>query len=225
LRRTFVSLLLCLAPLAARADALRLVAPASGATLRGGAFATLQWSATSLPAEAEEWEAFLSIDGGRYYAFRITPHLDIARRSFTWSVPNVDARDARILIRTGDEEHESHLALPGSFTIVHDARAPLALPRVATSGHAEGARDGEADVVAWADGEASVQSAVHLPDAALRAVAIDRDDETVAAPKSLRRGVAIELAFVHRVAARTRVVIAPQLPPSDLLLICSRLNV
>src|SRR5437763_15141390 len=73
----------------ARAESLRVVAPANGATLRGGSFAELRWTAANVPAAAEEWEAFLSIDGGRYYAFRVTPHLDIQLRSFTFIVPNV----------------------------------------------------------------------------------------------------------------------------------------
>src|ERR1051326_1470417 len=72
-----------------------LLAPAlhAATTLRGGSFATIERPA-ALPANAEEWEAFLSLDGGAYYAFRITPHLDVARRTFTWVVPNVDTTRA-----------------------------------------------------------------------------------------------------------------------------------
>src|SRR6476661_1831838 len=66
----------------ARAESLRVVAPANGATLRGGSFAELRWTSARLPSDAEEWEAFLSVDGGKYYAFRVTPHLDIKLRSF-----------------------------------------------------------------------------------------------------------------------------------------------
>src|SRR6187549_1402423 len=101
----------------ARADSLHLLAPEAGTTLRGGSFAELRWSAPQLPAAAEEWEAFLSIDGGTYYAFRVTPHLEIDLRHFTFIVPNVDTRDARILIRVGDEKRETHFELPGSFSI------------------------------------------------------------------------------------------------------------
>src|SRR5213078_5250079 len=106
-----------------------LFAPAlhAGTVLRGGSFATIEWSATVLPADAEEWEAFLSLDGGTYYAFRITPHLDIARRQFAWLVPNVDTKNARILVRTGDERRETLHELPARFEIVHDAHA--AVPR------------------------------------------------------------------------------------------------
>jgi hypothetical protein len=136
----------------ARAEAVRLVAPASGVTLRGGSFAELRWSAAQLPASSEEWEAFLSIDGGKYYAFRVTPHLDIALRRFTFVVPNVDTRDARILIRTGNEVHESHFESRGAFSIVRDPGAEQGLPRVLQFGRGEAARDGDPAVLVWAEG-------------------------------------------------------------------------
>ena len=117
----------------ARAESLRVVAPANGATLRGGSFAELRWTSAQLPPAAEEWEAFLSIDGGKYYAFRVTPHLDIQLRSFTFVVPNVDTRNARILIRTGDEVHELHFESRDSFSIVRDAKAEAGAPARAAS--------------------------------------------------------------------------------------------
>jgi hypothetical protein len=136
----------------ASADSLRLLAPADGATLRGGSFAELHWSAGQLPAPAEEWEAFLSIDGGKYYAFRVTPHLDIDRQRFTFIVPNVDTHDARILIRTGDEVHEAHFESRGSFTIVRDPSAEQTAPRLLQLGRGEAARDGDPAVLSWTDG-------------------------------------------------------------------------
>src|SRR5438105_7851086 len=93
---------------AAAAHATEISAPRGGETLHGGSFAQLTWSGGHLPANAEEWEAFLSIDGGAHYAFRITPHLNLSLRSVTWTVPNIDARDAKILIRVGDEKDEHH---------------------------------------------------------------------------------------------------------------------
>ena len=130
----------------AHADALRVVAPANGATLRGGSFAELRWSAAKLPAPAEEWEAFLSIDGGTYYAFRVTPHLDIDLHRFTFIVPNVDTRDARILIRTGNEVHETRFESRGSFTIVRDAKAAVVLGGVTEEAQpADGGKSYQAD--------------------------------------------------------------------------------
>src|SRR6185436_14051897 len=94
--------------LSARADVRAVLdAPRAGEVLRGGATATLAWSAaSSLPPFVEEWEAFLSVDGGRYYGYRITPHLEIDRRRFTFEVPNVETESARILLRAGDERRE-----------------------------------------------------------------------------------------------------------------------
>jgi hypothetical protein len=137
------------------AAALQIVEPRAGAVLRGGSFATLQWSAATLPPGAEEWEAFLSLDGGAYYAVRITPHLDVARRQFSWLVPNVDTRQARILIRTGDERRETLFELPATFAIVRDARAALPRGTLAPAAHAEAAREGDPGVVAWTDGDRS----------------------------------------------------------------------
>jgi hypothetical protein len=136
----------------AHADAVRLVAPAAGATLRGGSFVELRWSAAQLPPLAEEWEAFLSVNGGKYYAFRVTPHLDIDLQSFTFAVPNVETHEARILIRTGDEVHETYFESGGSFSITRDAHADAILPAVAHTGGGESARDGDPAVLAWASG-------------------------------------------------------------------------
>ena len=120
-------------------------------TLRGGSFATIERPA-ALPSGAEEWEAFLSLDGGRYYAFRITPHLDVARREFAWLVPNVDTTSARILIRAGDERHETLIELPAAFAIRRDARA--AVPRATlVPGRGEAARAGDPAVAMWTDGD------------------------------------------------------------------------
>ena len=139
----------------ARGDSLRLVAPADGVTLRGGSFAELRWSATQLPPATEEWEGFLSIDGGKYYAFRITPHLDINLQRFTFIVPNVDTHVARILIRTGNEVHESHFESRGTFSIVRDPNAELIVPRLLQFGRGEAARDGDPAVLSWTEGTRS----------------------------------------------------------------------
>ncbi|HEV7425529.1 MAG TPA: hypothetical protein VGQ46_04110 [Thermoanaerobaculia bacterium] len=152
--RRRVSLVVALLAFAsfARAESLRVVAPANGATLRGGSFAELRWTCAGLPPASEEWEAFLSVDGGKYYAFRVTPHLDINLRSFTFLVPNVDTSNARILIRTGDEVHELHFESRDSFSIVRDAKAEQPLPLVLHSSGGEAAREGDPAVLAWADG-------------------------------------------------------------------------
>jgi hypothetical protein len=132
---------------------LRLLAPADGTELAGGASATLEWRETApLPAHVEEWEAFLSVDGGHYYALRITPHLDRDLRRFTFTVPNVASDDARILLRFGDEERETEVELPVQLRIRFDPLAPRAWP-VFEEEEGESAREGEEPVHAWLAGE------------------------------------------------------------------------
>jgi hypothetical protein len=143
MRRTFLLIALLCAP-----------ALQAGTVLRGGAFSTIERPA-ALPANAEEWEAFLSFDGGRYYAVRITPHLDVARRQFTWVVPNVETGNARILIRAGDERRETLYELPERFSIVRDARAALPRRGIVPAANGEAARAGDPGVVAWTDGDRS----------------------------------------------------------------------
>jgi hypothetical protein len=144
-----------LAALSARAEVRAVLhAPQDGEILRGGGQATVSWSAPQLPAFVEEWEAFLSVDGGKYYAYRITPHLDANRRQFTFEVPNVESEDARILIRAGDERGEIELRTPQTFVIRQDqARALAAAPvELIEARRGEPARPGDRGVIGWIDG-------------------------------------------------------------------------
>lgn len=222
--------LLALAPFA-RADSLQLIAPADGATLRGGSFAELRWSATQLPASAEEWEAFLSIDGGKYYGFRVTPHLDIDLQRFTFIVPNVDTRDARILIRTGDEVHETHFETRCSFSIVRDAGAEQAVPGLLQFGRGEAAREGDPAVLSWTDGardgsSTSQQSSTTVPSPSLgwlRTVATDAPAVSVSPGN---RVWAPSMANTRRSAYNRQPRKAEPLSLSaDLLLVCRRRNI
>lgn len=135
------------------ATLVRVVAPADDTALTGGSSATIEWVETApLPAEVEEWEAFLSVDGGRYYAARLTPHLDRDIRRFTVTVPNVTSHDARILLRFGDEERETEVELPLRLTIRFDPAAPRAPVDIAEE-EGEAAREGDEPVAEWLDGE------------------------------------------------------------------------
>lgn len=116
-RRFLLAAAVALAAIPAFAD-LTLIAPRKGERLEGGREATLIWSSDSIPANATEWEAFLSVDGGEYYAVRITPHLDAGIRSVRWRVPNVGTTRARLMFRVGDEEDEHVIVLPQTFSIV-----------------------------------------------------------------------------------------------------------
>ena len=118
----------------ARAESLRVVAPANGATLRGGSFAELRWTAAQLPPSAEEWEAFLSVDGGKYYAFRVTPHLDIELRQL--HVRRPERRHAQCAHSDPHRRRSARDAFrePRSFSIVRDAKAEQPLPRLSAVG-------------------------------------------------------------------------------------------
>jgi hypothetical protein len=137
-----------------------LVAPWAGATLAAGSMAELEWTPGERFAElrdVEEWEAFLSLDGGATYPVRITPHLDQDLRRIRFQVPPLPARDVRILLRFGDETRETAVELPERFAI---AASPGLLPAVgrtlplARSAFAPGepALPGHAGVVAWVEG-------------------------------------------------------------------------
>ena len=147
--RSILALTALLTTLAARGD-VRLIEPRDGAQLAGGSIVTLEWSGDA-PAGAEEWEAFLSVDGGAYFAARVTPHLDARIRSFTFEVPNVTARDGRILLRFGDEEREQEVEIDSHFSIRFDPGA--ARLRVATAvEEGEPARPGARGVAMWVTG-------------------------------------------------------------------------
>ncbi|HEX9942651.1 MAG TPA: hypothetical protein VGG03_11575 [Thermoanaerobaculia bacterium] len=147
-----------LAPVQARGteDPIQLVAPRAGATLLAGSTAELEWEALEPFARlsgVEEWEAFLSFDGGATYPVRITPHLDRDLRRVRWQVPGVPTSAARLLLRFGDERRETFLELPQRFSII---AAPgmerfFTLASVAPA-PGEPALPGHAGVVAWVEG-------------------------------------------------------------------------
>jgi hypothetical protein len=139
---------------------IHLLAPWAGATLEAGSTAELEWTPGERFAElrdVQEWEAFLSLDGGATYPVRITPHLDQDLRRIRFQVPLLPARDARILLRFGDETRETAVELPERFAI---AASPGLLPALggalplARSAFAPGepALPGHAGVVAWVEG-------------------------------------------------------------------------
>lgn len=143
-----------IAETAPAAPPVRLEAPLHGAELQAGSVAALAWEPLGpfdLLPQVQEWEAFLSLDGGAHYPIRITPHLDRDLRRVFWQVPHFPTRDARLLLRFGDEHRETALELQERFAI--SGTAPLDLwtvSRAASPG--EPARPGDAGVVLWAQG-------------------------------------------------------------------------
>lgn len=160
LRRLFVPACLALAisaPAGAETAAppVRLAAPLRGATLQAGSLAVLAWEplgSFDRLDRVQEWEAFLSLDGGAHYPIRITPHLDRDLRRVLWQVPHIPTRDARLLLRFGDEEEETGFELPERFAISGTASLSEALTASPAPAPGEPARPGDAGVVVWAEG-------------------------------------------------------------------------
>ena len=138
------------APLAA--PSVRLLSPAAGQVLEGGTDVTLAWEpAGPLDPRIEEWEAFLSVDGGATYPIRITPHLDLDLRRVSFPVPRLPSAYVRILLRLGDERREVPVAVPSRLAIA--ARPGPLLPSAAVAlGAGERPRRDDLGVVAWVAG-------------------------------------------------------------------------
>jgi hypothetical protein len=172
--RILTPILFLLAPLALRADTLgiRLHQPSRGTTLTGGSTAVVTWSADALPPQVEEWEAFLSVDGGRYYASRITPHLNVSIRQFHFEVPNVASRDARIMLRFGNERNETEIEFATNIKITASAVSRRVPTGVGSMG--ESARPGDPGVATWIDGDRegshlkAVEASIPIASAAMR---------------------------------------------------------
>ena len=206
-----------------------LIAPPlqAGTMLRGGSFATIERPAVA--ANAEEWEAFLSLDGGKYYAFRITPHLDVNRRQFTWLVPNVNTTNARILIRAGDERRETLYELPSTFAIVRDANAEAPHTTIVPA-RGEAAREGDPEVAAWTDGDraggAVVQRTAASERARVAALHVPRGRTDVAiAHEGFLVLSSWFLVFTLRTPTKNQELRTKNLAPVDILSLTSRLNI
>jgi len=220
--------------LAARAAAppVELVAPRGGAVLEGGRETTIVWSAGVLPAHVEEWEAFLSLDGGAYYAVRITPHLDADTRSFRWRVPNVAASQARILLRVGDERDERVVEFPQAFQIVARADAVdlTALNVRVTDAVGEPARLSGPAVAEWVSGDrrgAELVTYQHRDPASLDRTSALHDDDGLAATHASRDASLhrprTSHATVQNRPGKSRIAIPRK--PRPLLLLTTRLNI
>ncbi|HYN20718.1 MAG TPA: hypothetical protein VE078_07150 [Thermoanaerobaculia bacterium] len=133
----------------------RLVAPASGSELRAGSLAVIEWEELALPAGVEEWEAFLSVDGGRTWPLRVTPHLDRSIRRFAFRVPDLPTQDARLQLRFGDERREVDVETPQRYTIEPRHRSVWE-PQIGRSlARGERRPSGEEGVAVWIEGSRS----------------------------------------------------------------------
>jgi hypothetical protein len=218
-----------------------LLSPRPAIPLVAGTTAVLQWEPlpglTSLPAR-EEWEAFLSLDGGKSYAFRITPHLDSDLQRTLWEVPAVPSANVRLLLRFGDERRETTIELPQRFTITAAPGPLLALgPRASLARRrGEAARPEDAGVVAWTEGSrrgagqrqvvaaaaAGLREGLQPPEAARHPVALTVRPVKTGQPAAARKPAGSPPRGSAAPAAQARQ--APPPPPIDTRLQTSRLN-
>lgn len=153
-------------------ELVRVITPADGAELLAGAETELAWEpgpALAGSPDLEEWEAFLSLDGGRTFPVRLTPHLDLNLQRARIRVPEVASEDVALLLRVGDDRVEREVRVPGRWAIraaVRTAPLPALVPALG-----EAARRGDAGVVAWVegarDGSGWREVATSLPQASL----------------------------------------------------------
>jgi hypothetical protein len=221
------------------------VSPRTGASLVAGTTAELEWAPLAPFArlsDVEEWEAFLSIDSGKTYPVRITPHLDLDLRRIRWQVPFLPTESASILLRFGDERQETAIELPVRFSIA-EPPATLSLwestlqlaHRAPTPG--EAAVPGQRGVVSWVEGsrrgDGVRQVVAAEPPSGMRerfdppsphvevaeAASESRPSKSLARIPS-KAGMAL---LVSRGATLARAGMAPGLP-SDILLLIQRQN-
>jgi hypothetical protein len=151
--------ILALATVSARAEQrdfeIRLTEPAPGTSVIAGSTASIAWEASNVPAGVEEWEAFVSVDGGRTYPMRITPHLEAGIRRFTWTVPSLPGAELSILLRFGDERDEHPFSFPARTRVT--GSLPLTTLSSSLIPESPSFANGEEDdhgerLVAWVEG-------------------------------------------------------------------------
>ena len=92
------------------------------AVVTAGQWVELRWS--GLPADVEELEIVLSLDGGRTYPVRVSPELEAPEGCYRWRVPDLPAARARLMLRIGGERGERAGAHSREFRIAHAAGVP-----------------------------------------------------------------------------------------------------
>ncbi|HET7451531.1 MAG TPA: hypothetical protein VFL12_02225 [Thermoanaerobaculia bacterium] len=145
----FVAAVLALVPGAAFASGSRprLVSPATETVVHPGE--RVEIAVADAPLGAEEWEAFLSLDGGVTYPLRATPHLPAGEPSFAWTVPALAPGRVRVKVRFGVAGTEHEFFLAETFSIGTGDSGTLVAPDPRAIG--AGPAAGEGDTVAWVD--------------------------------------------------------------------------
>jgi hypothetical protein len=113
--------------LASSLSAIRFSQPAEGASLHEGETVQIRWS--GVPADAEEIELLLSVDGGENFSLRLTDELDSSSGSFLWRVPGLLTDTASLAIRMGAHGEEIVSAPGPLFRLSHGPSTPAVLLR------------------------------------------------------------------------------------------------
>ena len=119
--RQLPGICLLLVSAAATAQPAAFSSPKAGEHLRAGERVEVRW--TGVPSDTDEMELLLSLDGGRRIALRLTDELPGSARSFAWTVPNLVAGRAALVLRIGREGSETVVAASADFSIQPDPAA------------------------------------------------------------------------------------------------------
>lgn len=109
---------------AAFADGVTILYPRSGTALRAGELIRVRW--TDLPAEVEEMELLLSLDGGVSFPVQLTSQLDPLLDGLVWRVPNLRIGRASLRLRVGVGREESESEPSGVFSIEDNTGSGMA---------------------------------------------------------------------------------------------------
>jgi hypothetical protein len=91
--------------------------------VHAGQIVELRWSTP--PADVEELEVMLSLDGGRTYDVRISPEIDPRTKVWRWRVPNLPTSEARLRLRLGSRRGEREGQPTPPFTILGAGDRPI----------------------------------------------------------------------------------------------------
>jgi hypothetical protein len=119
----------------------RLIASGS---VHAGQVLDIRWN--TVPADVDEIELVLSVDGGRHYPIRISAELSGHENSFQWRVPNLGVREARLRLRAHHHGREIESGPGNEFAIIADPTRAAELGLVHEGGWWDGfdAIDGDA---------------------------------------------------------------------------------
>ena len=177
------------------------------------------------PAGASEWEAFVSLDGGRTFPLRVTPHLPIAEASFRWTVPAVPSSEVRVKARFGVRGVEQEFVFAGTFSIAPGGSdgtisSTRGLPGLSPA-------PGEEGTVAWIEGGVNgARLVVPLSPSGMEPASRWRAAAPAASPSPRRRDVFVPPASPRvREEARSTPLSPPPPPEGRTIASLSRLNV